>query len=107
MKIRVLALYGCGRCEKIKKQFDDWRVKYDIAYCENDPSNCDCVESVVETKNYPIVILEKNGEMLEIVYLTDSGQTLMEGKKKVSGILTVPNHSVDGIALYVKNRLNS
>jgi len=97
---------GCSRCEKLKNQFDDWRLDYDLSYCEMDPTGCDNVESIVDTKNYPVVILESNGEMLEIVYITNSSETLSQGRKQISGILTVPNHSLDGIAIYIKNRLN-
>lgn len=106
MRIRMLALYGCSKCERAKSLLDSWKVLYKLAYCEDDPSGCDCVESIVETKNYPIAVLEKNGEMLEIVYLTDSYEELSQGKKEVSGIVTIPQHSVDNLANYVKNRLN-
>jgi len=106
MKIRLLALYGCAKCERIKSIFNEWKVVYDSAHCEDDPSNCDSVESIVETKNYPIVILEKNREMLEIVYLSDSYENIAEGKKEVAGIITVPQYSTDNIANYIKNRLN-
>jgi glutaredoxin len=106
MKIRLLALRGCAKCQKMKQTFDSLKLIYNSANCEDDPSNCDSVESIVETSNYPIVILEKNGEMLEIIYLSDSYEKLSEGKKEVSNIITVPQYSIDNIANYVKNRLN-
>lgn len=106
MKIRLLAIEGCHWCEGVKKKFEEWGIYFDLAYCEKDPTSCDCVESIVGTSNYPMALLEKNGEILEIVYVCDSYEVLSEGNKVISNTLTIPNHSVDGIALYVKKRLN-
>lgn len=106
MKIRLLAVTGCSRCESLITKLNLDGVLYETAYCEKEPSSCDCVESIIQTNYYPIIILEKNKEMLEIVYLANSYETLSEGKKEISGIITVPNHSIENMLFYVKNRLN-
>lgn len=107
MKIKLVTLEGCSRCERTKELFNKERIRYAFTSCEEDPQNCDNLEGLIDEIAYPMILLTNSSDTIfEILYITDSYTKLKSGARNKEGILCIPNHSIDNMLLYVKNKLN-
>lgn len=108
MQIKIVALEGCSRCEKLKLIFSNAGIRFYSSTCEENPQNCDNLEALVETATYPMVLITNSkNEIFEVLFLASSYNKLSEGAKNKENILCIPQYSIDNMLLHVKNKLNS
>ena len=107
MTIKLVTLEGCGRCENLKSRMLKERINYYFTTCEENPGNCDNLEALVGEANYPMILLtNSSGAIFEVLFIANSYERLSEGAKNSGDILCIPNHSIDNMIIYVKNKLN-
>lgn len=107
MKIKIITLEGCARCEKLKALFSNSGIIYTYNTCEEDPQNCDNLEALVGAAMYPMVVITNlKNEIFEVLFLASSYEKLNEGIKNKGDISCIPLYSIDNMLLHVKNKLN-
>lgn len=107
MQIKLVTIEGCSRCQRLKDLLSRAAIRFHFTTCEQDPDNCDSLEALVGEVNYPMVLMTNtNGDVFEVLFLTDSYLKLDGGAKNSGGILCIPYHSIDNIVQYVKNKLH-
>lgn len=103
MKIKLLLLTGCNKCNKLKEAVGNKFSIYDYQYCDGESTFCDSIEEATNTSNYPIVLKMLNGNYIsEICYLIDSYEDL-KVKELPSRTKLVPFYSIDKLIEYVIN----
>ena len=106
MKIQIITLLDCQRCATLKKELSNNDISFTSITCEEDSSKCDSLESLLGIENYPIVLVNTNdNSLLEILYLPNAYEEL--GKTKIfdSGVIGIPQYSIENMVHYIKNRL--
>jgi hypothetical protein len=107
MKIKIVGLHSCGKCDGLKKKLKDAGVRFDFSDCDRNPQNCDNLEALTGTTHYPMVLLEDaQDNLLEVYYLTEHYETLIKGSYSQNRIKLVPTHSTDSLFRYAKDRVN-
>lgn len=107
MKIKILTIEGCDRCEKLRSFLKQKGINYSEMPCESNPKDCNKAEDLTHSRMYPIVVIENEytGKK-EYVY----GETRFESLRPVYMISEntslIPTHSIDGIINWIKNKLN-
>lgn len=104
MRVKLHTLQDCKKCKKLKEDLDALNVEYYCITCENDPVDCDKLEELTGSDNYPMVILE-NRNITEILYIAENYSDLGSIKNK-NGIALIPMYSIDNMLSYIKNILN-
>lgn len=103
MKIKLLLLTGCGKCDKLKEAVGNKFSVYDYQYCDNESTYCDSIEEATGNSNYPIVLKMSNDSYIsEICYLTDRYED-MTIRELASRTKLVPFYSIDKLIEYVIN----
>lgn len=80
-KVRVLGLRGCSLCESLKAELYERDIKYLFIDADESGKLADEVESLLDTQNYPIVILEDINKVTYF-YLPESSSDL--GQKQLT-----------------------
>lgn len=107
MKIKVIGLSGCGKCNELRTKLEQAGAKYVFSDCDEHPENCDSLESATNTKLYPMILFtDDRDNLLEILYVTEKYETLIRGSYHQSGIKLIPLYSTDSILRYALSRLN-
>jgi len=101
IKIKLLLLEGCSKCEKLKQELGKNYVHYNYEVCKSDTEICDSIENLIGCSNYPIVLKMINDNFIEeIIYLTDNyddvGNTISLNNK----IKGKPLYSIDQLIDY-------
>lgn len=103
MKIKLLLLTGCGKCNKLKEAVGNKFSLYDYQYCDGDSSFCDSIEEATGSRQYPIVLKMTNDSYIsEICYLTDKYEDTAI-RELASRTKLVPFYSIDKLIEYVIN----
>jgi hypothetical protein len=106
MKIQLITLLDCKRCASLKNQLTDNNIIFGYTNCEDNPNQCDSLETLLGIEEYPIVLItDKNDNILEILYITRSYDTIGKKRDFDGGVLGIPLYSIDSIVQYIKNRL--
>lgn len=107
MTIKIVGLSTCNKCETLRKGLDYSKIDHVFTDCDMNPDNCDSLESLTGTKQYPMVLIQDLEEnILEIIYITDNYNVLIGGSRMHNGIKLVPMHSIDSLLRYTVGRLN-
>lgn len=107
MTIKVIGLTTCNKCETLRRGLDSSGIDHAFSDCDTNPDNCDSLESLTGTKQYPMVLIQDLEEnILEIIYITERYETLIQGSRMQNGIKLVPMHSTDSLLRYSIGRLN-
>jgi hypothetical protein len=107
MKIQLITLENCNKCNKLKKELSDNNILYTYTNCEEDPNQCDSLETLLGIEEYPIILIKnEENKILEILYAAKSYELIGKNKDFENGIVGIPMHSVDGMLEYIKNKLN-
>jgi len=103
MKIKLLLLAGCRKCDKLKEAVGNKFSVYDYEYCDSTSAYCDTIEEATGNSNYPIVLkMTNNSYINEICYLTDRYDDL-QVRELASRTKLVPFYSIDKLIEYVIN----
>lgn len=106
MKIQLITLLDCKKCANLKKQLTDSNIIFGYTNCEDNPNQCDSLETLLGIEEYPMVLItDKHDKILEILYKAKSYDTLGKNKDFDGGVLGIPLYSVDSMVQYIKNRL--
>jgi len=107
MKIQLITLENCNRCNKLKKELSDNSIFYTHTNCEDNPNQCDSLESLLGIEEYPMVLItDKEDRILEILYIAKSYDMIGKNKDFDGGVTGIPMHSIDSMLYYLKNKLN-
>ena len=74
-KVRVLLLSGCSKCEELCNKLDALNIPYESMDADDNSKLCDRVEALLNTVNYPILILE-DIENITYLYRVDDSTNL-------------------------------
>lgn len=94
VKVIVLGLSGCGHCESLISKLEESKIPFQLLDADKEYKLADKLEAQLDTKVYPIVILE-NGLEKTYLYRVSSiseAKTIhwLSGETKV-GCVTVDN----------------
>lgn len=107
MKIQLITLEDCNRCTKLKKELSDNGIFYRYTNCEDNPNQCDSLESLLGIEEYPMILItDKQDNILEILYIAKTYEMIGKNRDFDGGVIGVPMHSIDNMVHYVKNKLN-
>jgi glutaredoxin len=107
MKIKMVGLSDCGKCKTLKTNLKQRDIDYEFSDCDKDPQNCDNLEALTGSTQYPMILIQDlEDNLLEIYYLTDNYHTMIAGSYNRNGIKLIPTHSTDSLLNYVSHRLN-
>lgn len=107
MKIKIVGLPDCDRCKTFRSKLLALGVEHVFTDCDHDPQNCDNLEALTNSTNYPMALIEDvDDTLLEVYYLTDSYQELIKGGYTQNRIRLIPAHSIDSLLRYTSERLN-
>lgn len=107
MKIKILTIEGCDRCEKLRQFLKQSGLKYSELPCDSNSKDCNTAENVTGSRIYPMVLIENEytGKK-EYVY----GETRFESLRPVfiisENTSLIPTHSIDGMINWIKKKLN-
>jgi len=108
MKIKILTIEGCNKCEQLKTFLKKSELSYIEIHCESNSKDCDAAERITSSHNYPIVILEQElTHKKEYIYEETNYDRLRPSVIMSENITVMPTYSVDGIVSRIKNSLNS
>jgi hypothetical protein len=79
-KVKVLLLSGCKLCHALTTMLDDNKIFYVPLNADNNGTLCDTVEVLLNTINYPIVIIDIDG-IQTYIYRVDKTEQL--GRKTI------------------------
>jgi len=80
-KVRVLLLSGCSKCEDLCRKLDTLSISYESMDADDNSKLCDRIEALLNTVNYPIIILE-DGEIVTYLYRVNDSTDL--GKRAIT-----------------------
>jgi glutaredoxin len=107
MKIQIITLPDCNRCNKLKKDLSDNSIFYRDTSCDDNPNQCDSLESLLGIEEYPMILItDKQDNILEILYIAKNYEMIGKNKDFDGGVIGIPMHSIDSMVHYVKNKLN-
>ena len=107
MKIQLITLNGCGRCSKLKEDLFTNSIIFTNTSCDDNPNQCDSLESLIGIEEYPMVLITDNAyRVLEILYIAKSYEMIGKNRDFNGGVLGIPMHSIDSMLEYIKNKLN-
>lgn len=78
MKIKILTLSWCEKCEMLKKQLSIERIKYENVDAEINGKFADSIEDKYMTESYPIILLEDGTKVTVLL-----NETRLENAKDV------------------------
>jgi len=107
MKIQLITLQDCSRCKKLKKELSNNNIIYKFTNCEDNPNQCDSLETLLGIEEYPMILItDKEDRILEILYIANSYEMISKYKDFDGGVTGIPMHSIDSMLHYIKNKLN-
>jgi hypothetical protein len=107
MKIKLITLEDCNRCNKLKKDLSNSNIIYTVTSCEENPNQCDSLETLLGIEEYPMILItDKEDRLLEILYTANSYEIIGKNKDFDGGVTGIPMHSIDSMVYYIKNKLN-
>lgn len=101
IKVEVLGLGGCARCNALVHNLGRKGIPFSFTDVNGDNALADEVEALLDTEEYPIVILSDNTGVLYYIYSPDTvgGMGL---SKASNGVPKIGCPSVDKIASNVE-----
>ena len=107
MKIKMVGLSDCSKCKTLRAQLKQNKIDHEFSDCDKDPQNCDNLEGLTGSNQYPMILIEDlENNLLEVYYLTENYHTMIAGSYTKNGLRLIPTHSTDSLLNYVSNRLN-
>lgn len=71
-KVRVLLLSGCSKCDELIDLLNKRSIAYEPIDADRNGKLCDRVEALLNTINYPIIILEDGDQVIYLYRVDDS-----------------------------------
>lgn len=94
VKVIVLGLSGCGHCETLVSKLEEEKVPFNFLDADKEDELADKLEAQLDTKVYPIVILESGMEKTYLYRVSSISEAKtvhwLNGETKV-GCVTVDN----------------
>ena len=107
MTIKIVGLSDCDKCKSLRKKLKESGINHSFSDCDRDPGNCDNLEALTGSSNYPMLLIQDlEDNLLEVYFLTERYETMMKGSYTQNGIRLIPTHSTDSLLRYAENRLN-
>lgn len=105
IKIKLLLLEGCKRCESLKEQLNKNQIDYDYEVCKSDTEICDSIEDMIECSNYPIVLKINSlyNVIEEVAYITNNYEEVGKSKLYNDSIKLNMLYSIDKLTEYIIN----
>lgn len=105
IKIKLLLLDGCKRCESLKIELNKRNIYYDYEVCKSDTEICDSIEDIIGCSNYPIVLKINSlyNVIEEIAYITDKYEEVGKIKLYNNRIKLNTFYSIDKLTEYIIN----
>lgn len=105
IKIKLLLLEGCKRCESLKQELNKKNIYYDYEVCKSDTEICDSIEDITECSNYPVALKLNSlyNVIEEINYITDNYEDIGKNRLYNGRIKLNAFHSIDKLTEYIIN----
>ena len=105
VKVTVLGLSGCRWCRALTGELDELAIPYSFVDVADDDALADHMEALLETKQYPMVVLSDNQQALYYVHRPDSA-TNLGLSKAFDGGYRIGCQTLDSILENIQNVLN-
>jgi hypothetical protein len=94
-------------CKALREALNASGINHNFSDCDRDSQNCDALEALTRTTQYPMILIsDLENNLLEVVFLAKDYSQLKESVSYKDGIMLIANHSLDGLLRYTVNRLN-
>ena len=108
MKINIYTLEYCNNCSIFKRLLLNSQIQQRIPClihrAEDNSQICDELESITGSQLYPMVVIENNNAVKEIVFLAESYDRLHAGVSVVNNIKLFPVYNVERIISYLEDK---
>lgn len=102
-----MGLTSCKLCKTLRISLDASNIEHSFSDCDQDPENCDALESLTNSALYPMILIsDAEDNLLEILFLAANYKQLETSIKIQNGIKLIANHSIEGLLRYTINRLH-
>lgn len=99
--INVVYLNGCSKCQKLKQQLERQKKDFIAISCDDNPSLCDYIEVLIDSYNYPIVLIKNElDKITDIFYITDKYEEIGKHRELNDKIKTLAFYSIDNLISY-------
>lgn len=102
MKIKLITLNSCSRCERLKSRLKESNIDFEFVDCDTNPKLCDYLEDATNTTSYPMTAFISNDEISTLLYIGESYEELNKPRELNGGITGIPVHSIDSMLQYIK-----
>lgn len=104
IKVKVLGLPRCSWCRALTGELDELSIPYSFVNVDEQPQLADKLEALLETQDYPMVLLEQNYETVYYLYRPEGSAHLGLGRAS-DGCNTIGCATIDAMVSNIKNIL--